>query len=84
MAGAVIKAAIPLSPLVIAVVDHNPADVYFIARVLEAHALPYVGIFAYPPSCRAPHEGGHLKYRIMSSSLRISKRVNGFACYYSA
>src|SRR5712691_3500418 len=26
----------------------------------------------------------HVKYRIMSSSLCISKRVNGFACYYSA
>jgi CheY-like chemotaxis protein len=36
------ETATPLSPLVIAVVDHHPADVYFIARVLEAHALPYV------------------------------------------
>jgi hypothetical protein len=29
-------------PLVIAVVDNNPADVYIIARVLHAHGLPYL------------------------------------------
>jgi CheY-like chemotaxis protein len=29
-------------PLVIAVVDDNPADVYIIARVLHAHGLPYL------------------------------------------
>ena len=32
----------PLSPLVIAVVEDNPADVYFIARVLQAHQVPFV------------------------------------------
>jgi CheY-like chemotaxis protein len=30
-----------LPPLVIAVVEDNPADVYFIARVLQAHGLQY-------------------------------------------
>ncbi len=30
------------SPLFIAVVEDNPADVYFIARVLHAHQLPFV------------------------------------------
>jgi CheY-like chemotaxis protein len=29
-------------PLVIAVVEDNPADVYIIARVLHAHGLPYL------------------------------------------
>jgi CheY-like chemotaxis protein len=32
----------PLSPLVIAVVEDNPADVYFIARVLQAHQVQFV------------------------------------------
>ena len=31
----------PLSPLVIAVVDANPAEVYIIARVLHTHGLQY-------------------------------------------
>jgi CheY-like chemotaxis protein len=35
------ETAKPLPPLVIAVVDDNPADVYIIARVLHAHGLPY-------------------------------------------
>jgi len=34
--------ASPCSPLVIAVVEENPADVSYIARVLQAHGLPYV------------------------------------------
>ena len=32
----------PLSPLVIAVVEDNPADVYCIARVLQAHGLQFI------------------------------------------
>jgi CheY-like chemotaxis protein len=36
------ETAKPPAPLVIAVVDDNPADVYFISRVLQAHGLPYV------------------------------------------
>jgi two-component system, chemotaxis family, response regulator Rcp1 len=32
----------PLSPLLITVVENNPADVYCIARVLQAHQLPFV------------------------------------------
>jgi CheY-like chemotaxis protein len=35
------ETAKPLPPLVIAVVEDNPADVYFIARVLQAHGLQY-------------------------------------------
>jgi len=35
------ETAKPLPPLVIAVVDDNPADVYIIARVLQAHGLQY-------------------------------------------
>jgi CheY-like chemotaxis protein len=35
------ETATPLSPLVIAVVEDNPADVYCIARVLQAHGLLY-------------------------------------------
>ena len=35
------ETANPLPPLVIAVVEDNPADVYFIARVLQAHGLQY-------------------------------------------
>jgi CheY-like chemotaxis protein len=31
-----------LPPLVIAVVDANAADVYFIARVLQVHGVPYI------------------------------------------
>jgi CheY-like chemotaxis protein len=36
------ETAKPLPPLVIAVVEDNPADVYFIARVLQAHGLQYL------------------------------------------
>jgi CheY-like chemotaxis protein len=36
------ETAKPLPPLVIAVVEDNPADVYFIARVLQAHGLQYI------------------------------------------
>ena len=36
------ETAKPPPPLVIAVVDDNPADVYFIARVLQAHGVPFV------------------------------------------
>jgi CheY-like chemotaxis protein len=36
------ETAKPLSPLIIAVVEDNPADVYFIARVLHAHEVPFV------------------------------------------
>jgi CheY-like chemotaxis protein len=32
----------PFPPLVIAVVEDNPADVYIIARVLQSHQLPYL------------------------------------------
>jgi CheY-like chemotaxis protein len=32
----------PSPPLLIAVVDDNPADVYIIARVLHAHGLQYI------------------------------------------
>src|SRR5262245_51171284 len=32
----------PLPPLVIAVVEDNPADVYCIARVLQAHGVQYI------------------------------------------
>ena len=35
------ETAPPFPPLVIAVVDNNPADVYIIARVLHAHDLQY-------------------------------------------
>src|SRR5919199_2538676 len=35
------KTAKPFPPLVIAVVDDNPADVYIIARVLHTHGLQY-------------------------------------------
>ena len=35
------ETATPFPPLVIAVVDDNPADVYIIARVLHTHGLPY-------------------------------------------
>jgi two-component system, chemotaxis family, response regulator Rcp1 len=35
------ETAPPFPPLVIAVVDDNPADVYIIARVLHAHDLQY-------------------------------------------
>jgi|RhiMetdeSRZDD1v2_1073273.scaffolds.fasta_scaffold69664_3 response regulator RpfG family c-di-GMP phosphodiesterase len=31
-----------LPPLVIAVVDANAADVYFMARVLQVHGVPYI------------------------------------------
>jgi CheY-like chemotaxis protein len=33
--------AAPLPPIAILVVDDNPADVYFIRRVLDAHGLTY-------------------------------------------
>ena len=36
------ETAKPLPPLLIAVVEDNPADVYCIARVLQAHGLPFV------------------------------------------
>jgi hypothetical protein len=36
------ETAQPCPPLVIAVVDDNPADGYIIARVLQAHRLPYL------------------------------------------
>jgi CheY-like chemotaxis protein len=36
------ETAKPLSPLLIAVVEDNPVDVYFIARVLHAHQLQFV------------------------------------------
>jgi CheY-like chemotaxis protein len=36
------ETAKPLPPLLIAVVEDNPADVYFIARVLQAHGVPFV------------------------------------------
>jgi CheY-like chemotaxis protein len=36
------ETAQPFPPLVIAVVDDNPADVYCIARVLQAHQVPFV------------------------------------------
>src|SRR5215831_20989854 len=36
------ETAKPFPPLVIAVVEDNPADVYVIARVLQAHQLPFV------------------------------------------
>src|SRR5919205_2432225 len=36
------ETAQPFPLLVIAVVEDNPADVYFIARVLQAHQLPFV------------------------------------------
>jgi hypothetical protein len=36
------KTATPYPLLVIAVVDDNPADVSFIARVLQAHQVPFV------------------------------------------
>jgi len=35
-------------------------------------------------SCHAGHDGVHLKYQIISSSMRISRRDNGFTRYYSA
>ena len=35
------ETAKPFPPLVIAVVDDNPADVYIIARVLHTHGLQY-------------------------------------------
>ena len=35
------ETAKPLPPLIIAVVEDNPADVYFIARVLQSHGLPF-------------------------------------------
>jgi CheY-like chemotaxis protein len=36
------ETAKPLPPLLIAVVEDNPADVYVIARVLHAHGVPFV------------------------------------------
>ena len=36
------ETAKPLPLLLIAVVEDNPADVYFIARVLQAHQLPFI------------------------------------------
>jgi CheY-like chemotaxis protein len=36
------ETAKPLPPLIIAVIEDNPADVYFIARVLHAHEVPFV------------------------------------------
>ena len=36
------ETANPLPPLLIAVVEDNPADVYFITRVLHAHGVPFV------------------------------------------
>jgi CheY-like chemotaxis protein len=36
------ETAQPFPPLLIAVVDDNPADVYIIARVLHAHGLQYI------------------------------------------
>jgi chemotaxis family two-component system response regulator Rcp1 len=36
------ETAHPFPPLVIAVVEDNPADVYCIARVLQAHGLQFV------------------------------------------
>jgi len=35
----------------------------------------YLGFFAYPPSSHAWHEGGHLKYRIITS--KVGKRIRG-------
>src|SRR2546427_10359448 len=34
---------------------------------LAKWTFPIMGIFAYPPSCRAPHEGGHAESQIMPS-----------------
>ena len=36
------ETATPFPSLIIAVVEDNPADVYIIARVLQAHGLPYL------------------------------------------
>jgi CheY-like chemotaxis protein len=36
------ETAKPLPPLLIAVVEDNPADMYFIARVLQTHQLEFV------------------------------------------
>ena len=36
------ETAQPLPPLLIAVVEDNPADVYFIARVLQTHKVQFV------------------------------------------
>jgi CheY-like chemotaxis protein len=36
------ETAQPPSPLLITVVEDNPADVYFISRVLQAHGLQFV------------------------------------------
>ena len=36
------KTAHPFPPLIIAVVEDNPAEVYCIARVLHAHGVPFV------------------------------------------
>src|SRR5215831_13726310 len=50
-------------------------------RRCDARDLGYQALW---PSCHAGHDGDHLKYQIISSSMRISRRDNGFTRSYSA
>jgi hypothetical protein len=43
-----------------------------------------MGFQEQSPSCHAGHDGDHLKYRIMSNSMRVSRHSHGFTRYYSA
>jgi hypothetical protein len=42
-----------------------------------------LGLQALLKSCHAGHDADHLKYQIISSSMRISRHDNGFTRYYS-
>ena len=47
--------------------------------VCFSHMIPLftvLGIFAYPLSCGARHEGRHAESRVMSSRMRISRHSN--------
>jgi len=51
---------------------------------IEEFLLGDMGLQALSLSCHAGHDPDHLKYQIISSSMRISKPDNGFTRYYSA
>jgi hypothetical protein len=69
----------------------TPEDrLFFILAYIKTYSLQVVqgrlvgmgqskanqGFFAYPRSCRAPHERGHAESRVMSSRTRISRHSN--------
>jgi len=47
-------------------------------RIGQTVADRILGFFAYPRSCHAGHERGHLKYRIIPS--KVGKRMRGNDC----